>query len=157
MKLLGSSALVLILAAACGGKSTPSVGNVAGGGAAAVSIPSGIHGCHFVIGSDVFAAHRCDVTGAQLEKVSGMELFRGELAPMGTGLHFTGAMGCGPMVDKCDQAFEVHLEKTGATWQGTVTAKGEAGGWWLAGATLVLDDSLEYGGAHYGGAHYGGE
>jgi hypothetical protein len=146
----------LLALAACGGQSTATVGNSGGGGTAKVGIPGGIHGCRFVIGGDEYAEHRCDVDGAALHKLSGMETFKGTLTPMAAGLHLSAEMDCGAMVDKCNQQFDAHLVNQGGTWRGEVKPRGGEGGWWLAGATFELDDSTAYGGANYGGASYGG-
>jgi hypothetical protein len=79
-----------------------------------------------------------------------METFEGTLAPMGDGLHLTAQVGCGEMADECDQGFEAHLKNEGGSWRGEVTPTGGQAGWWLAGATFVLDDATGYGGATYG-------
>lgn len=140
--------------AGCGGKSKAAVGNAAGGAGAAL-LPVGIHACHFIVGGEPYGEHRCDVTAGdpvRLDKVSGMEAFGGTLAPMGTGLHLTAGMGCGPMVTVCDQQFSVMLEKTDGGWSGAVVPKDTTAPWWLAGSTFVIDDATGYGGATYGDA-----
>lgn len=158
MKLaLASLSLLTSTLLACGGKSTPAVGNAGGNGGttATAAIPLGIHGCHFVIGTDEFATHRCDVVEGDpliLEKVSGMETFSATIETTNDGVRLQGAMGCGPMVDKCNQTFSADLRKQGSAWVGEIVPQGHDGPWWLAGATFHIDDAAGYGGATYGDA-----
>lgn len=157
MKLATASVSIVASALlACGGKSTPAVGNSSStGGGGDAMIPVGIHACHFVINGDSYGTHRCDVVdGAPLvlEKLSGMETFTATIASTHYGARLDGAMSCGEMVDKCAQTFSAELRKQGSAWVGEIVPQGHDGPWWLAGATLHVDDAAGYGGATYGDA-----
>ena len=149
------SFMTAALVAGCGGKSTATVGNVAGGGASASPIPAGIHGCHFVADGFAYGEHRCDIVvgpDLRIEKLSGMETFAGTLAPTAAGVRLTAAMACGEMDTACRESFSVDLHKTDGGWSGAVVPDDANSDWWLSGATLEVNDAAGYGGEPYGSA-----
>jgi len=150
----GSLITATLLLVACGGKKseTGTLANTGNGRvmAGAGPLASGSYACEFVVEGGALGPHHCEIEGAHLSKLSGMEPFSGELAQDGATVKITAEIGCTDLTVKCQAPFTVELQATdtAGVWRGPV--HGEAG-WWLDGAQFEIGPDRSLGGAGYGG------